>query len=136
MARAQPLLLVTWFWGSVVTLFATVKDHLSKVARNPLKIEDRIAYMAEKANAEPRMIREMRELIATPAASKPLLLMRELWLDRALILFVAFFVVFEVFTVLKAIFGISLFWAFAPLFLFLPFFLFYSKSISSSGVKL
>lgn len=131
MARAQPLLLVTWFWGSVVTLFATVKDHLSKVARNPLKIEDRIAYMAEKANAEPRMIREMRELIATPAASKPLLLMRELWLDRALILFVAFFVVFEVFTVLKAIFGISLFWAFAPLFLFLPFFLFYSKSINS-----
>ncbi len=131
MARAQPLLLVTWFWGSVVTLYATVKDHLSTVARNPLKIEDRIAIMAEKANAEPRMIREMRELIVTPAASQPFLLMRELWLDRALILFVTFFVVFQAFSILKSIFEISLFWAFAPLFLFLPFFLFYSKSISS-----
>lgn len=137
MARAQPLLLVTWFWGSVVTLYAAVKDHLSTAVRNPLRIEDRIESMADKANADPRMIREMRELIVTPAASQPFLLMRELWLDRAFILLVAFFVVFEIFSVLKGIFSISLFWAFIPLFLFLPFFLFYSKSIKSlvSGYK-
>lgn len=137
MVRAQPLLLLTWFWGSILTLFSSVQDHLSPALRNPLRIEDRVDDMAKRANAESRMIREMRELIVTPAASNPLLLMRELWLDRAFILLVAFYVVFQVFSILKAFSEISLFWAFIPLSLLLPFFLFYSKSITSlvSGYK-
>jgi UDP-2,3-diacylglucosamine pyrophosphatase LpxH len=137
MARAQPLLLVTWFWGSVVTLYVSIKDHLEAPLRNPLRSEDRVSSMADRANADPRMIREMKELIVNSAASRPFLLMRELWLDRAFILLLSFYVVFQIMSFIKGFVEISLFWAFIPLFLFLPFFLFYSKSVRSlvSGYK-
>ncbi len=63
--------------------------------------------------------------------------MRELWLDRALFLFLAFFVLFQLFASIRSVYEVSFFWMFIPLFLFLPFFLFYSRSITSlvSGYK-
>lgn len=136
-AKAQPGLILTWFWGSVATLVHTFFDRLSAPIRNPLKIEDRVASIAERANAEPRMVRELKELFAAPAASNPILLMRELWLDRAFIIFVAFFLIFQLMAFVRSVYEISFFWAFIPLFLLLPFFLFYSKSITSlvSGYK-
>nr|BFD61369.1 hypothetical protein BdHM001_00500 [Bdellovibrio sp. HM001] len=137
MLRAQPGLVLTWFWGSVVTLLHSFFDRLAAPIRNPLKIEDRVAFIAEKANAEPRMVRELKELFVAPAASNPFLLARELWLDRAFIIFVAFYLIFQLMVVVRSIYEISFFWAFIPLFLLLPFFLFYSKSVTSlvSGYK-
>lgn len=137
MARAQPLLILTWFWGAVVTLLHSFTDRLRSPIRNPLGIEDRVLEIARKANAEPRMVRELKELFAAPAASHPFLLLRELWLDRALFIFIVFFLIFQLMTFIRSVYEISFFWAFIPLFLFLPFFLFYSKSITShvSGYK-
>lgn len=137
MLKAQPGLVLTWFWGSVVTLLHSFFDRLASPIRNPLKIEDRVALIAEKSNAEPRMVREMKELFVDPAASNPVLLARELWLDRAFIIFLSFYLIFQLMVVIRAIFEISFFWAFIPLFLLLPFFLFYSKSVTSlvSGYK-
>ncbi|MNT43845.1 hypothetical protein D3C72_1803370 [compost metagenome] len=45
--------------------------------------------------------------------------------------------IFEVMVFIRAVFEVSVFWAFIPLFLLLPFFLFYSKSVTSlvSGYK-
>lgn len=131
MARAQPLLLFTWFWGAVVTLLHAFMDRLSSPIRNPLRNEDRIQEIAVKANADPRMVRELKELFAAPASSNPFLLMRELWLDRALIILVIFILIFQGMTFIRTVYEISFYWAFIPLFLFLPFFLFYSKSVSS-----
>jgi Uncharacterized protein conserved in bacteria len=137
MLRAQPLLILTWLGGSLITLAESFLDRLASPIRNPLKIEDRVAAIAEKANAEPRMVRELKELFVGPAASQPFLLARELWLDRAFIVFIAFFLIFEVMVFVRSVFEISMFWAFIPLFMLLPFFLFYSKSITSlvSGYK-
>ncbi|MES3037395.1 MAG: metallophosphoesterase [Bdellovibrionota bacterium] len=137
MIRAQPFLLLTWLTGSVMTLVLSFKDRLAAPIKNPLKLEDRIQEIAEKSNTEPRVVREMQELFVPPATSRPLLVFRELWLDRAFIVLIAFFLIYQVFSALKIWFGISLFWGFIPLFLFLPFFLFYSKSIQSlvSGYK-
>jgi UDP-2,3-diacylglucosamine pyrophosphatase LpxH len=137
MARAQPLLLLTWFGGAVLTLSHSFLYRLAEPIRNPLKIEDRIVEIAKRANAEPRMVRELRELFIAPAASNPMLLLRELWLDRALMILVVFYLIFQLMAFVKSIFNISIFWAFIPLFLLLPFFLFYSKSITSlvSGYK-
>lgn len=136
-AKAQPGLVLTWFWGALATLVHTFFDRLSSPMRNPLKIEDHVSSIAERANAEPRMVRELKELFAAPAASNPFLLMRELWLDRAFIIFVAFFLIFQLMAFIRSVYEISFFWAFIPLFLLLPFFLFYSKSIASlvSGYK-
>lgn len=129
--KAQPGLVFTWFWGSLATLVHASFDRLSAPIRNPLRIEDRVSIIAQKANAEDRMVREMKELFAVPAASKPALLARELWLDRAFIVFIAFFLIFQLMVFVRSVYEISFFWAFIPLFLLLPFFLFYSKSISS-----
>ncbi len=131
MARAQPFLLLTWFFGSLVTLMQSFKDRLSAPIRNPLKVEERVAFIAKKANAEPRMVRELKELFVAPAASNPFLLARELWLDRAFLIGVAFFLIFELFIFIRQVYDLSFFWAFIPLFSLLPFFLFYSKSITS-----
>lgn len=130
-ARAQPGLVLTWFWGAVVTLLHSFFDRLAAPIRNPLKIEDRVALIAARANAEPRMVRELKELFVAPAASSPFLLARELWLDRAFIIFIAFFLIFQLMVFVRSVFEISFFWAFIPLFLLLPFFLFYSKSVAS-----
>lgn len=131
MARAQPGLVFTWFWGSVMTLLHSSFDRLAAPIRNPLKIEDRVSYIAEKSNAEDRMVRELKELFVTPAASNPFLLAQELWLDRAFIIFVAFFLIFQLMVFARSVYELSFFWAFIPLFALLPFFLFYSKSIAS-----
>jgi len=129
--RAQPMLLMTWFWGAIITLWHSFFDRLAAPMRNPLTIEDRVSFIAEKANAEPRMVREMKELFVAPAASNPFLLARELWLDRAFLILFAFFLIFELMVFVRSVYELSFFWAFIPLFLFLPFFLFYSKSVTS-----
>ncbi len=131
MVKAQPFLVFTWFGGAVLTLQRTIQDRIAAPLRNAFTIENRVEQMAEKANAEPRMIREMKELIVPPASSNPILIARELWLDRAFLILLAFIVIFYIFTVLKAAFGISLFWGFIPATLFVPFFLFYSRSVMS-----
>lgn len=137
MVRAQPFLILSWFWGSILTLHYSLKDHFTQAFRNPLKIEDRIQEIAMKSNSEPRMVREMKELFATPAIQEPMLILKELWLDRALLILISFFIIFEVMILIRSLFNISFFWAFIPMFAMLPFFLFYSKSVISmvSGYK-
>lgn len=129
--KAQPGLVFTWLWGSLATLVHASFDRLSAPIRNPLRIEDRVSLIAKKANAEDRMVRELKELFADPAASDPMLLARELWLDRAFIVLIAFFLIFQLMVFVRSVYEASFFWAFIPLFALLPFFLFYSKSISS-----
>lgn len=131
MARAQPLLILTWISGAVVTLIQSFKDRLAAPIRNPLNIEERIDEVAKKANAEPRMVREMKELFVAPAASNPFLLARELWLDRAFLIGLAFFMIFQLMIFIRQVYDLSFFWALIPMFLLFPFFLFYSKSITS-----
>lgn len=137
MVKAQPFLVLTWFFGASTTLFYSFVYRLASPIRNPLKIEDRIEEIAIKSNAQPRMVRELKELFAAPAASNPFLLLRELWLDRSLLILLSFFIILEVMVVVKSIFNVSFFWAFIPLFIMLPFFLFYSRSVTSlvSGYK-
>jgi hypothetical protein len=106
-------------------------DRLNTPIRDPLKIENRVNDIAFKANAEPRMVRELKELFVSPATGNPFLMARELWLDRAFIVVLGFFLIFELMFLIKQFFSVSFYWAFIPLFLALPFFLFYSRSVSS-----
>lgn len=135
MLRAQPLILFSWLWGATVTMIQSSIDRLRPSIRSPLTIEDRIEDIALRANATPRMVRELQELFVAPAASYPTIIMKELWLDRAFLIVLASFGIFQVFISLKSVYSISFFWMFIPLFLFLPFFLFYSKAVSSEVVE-
>jgi UDP-2,3-diacylglucosamine pyrophosphatase LpxH len=73
-SRAQPGLILTWFFGALCTLWYSFVDRLNKPVRDPMKIEDRVNEIAFQANAEPRMVRELRELFAEPASSNPFLI--------------------------------------------------------------
>lgn len=132
LVRTQPLIMWTWFWGSCIILVQSFLDRLLPEMKDPLTIEDRIEDIAKKANATPRMVRELRELSADPAASNPLLLMKELWLDRAFLVLLGFIGIFQLFAFINLIFNISLFWMLIPLAAYVPFFVFYSKSVKSS----
>ncbi len=131
MARSEPLLIVTWFWGSLVVLVQSFANRLSPSIANPLGIEDHIGEIAEKSNATPKIVRQMRELFVAPAASRPTLILRELWLDRAFLILVTLLVLYFVFLQVDNLFRLSIFWLFVPFCLFIPFFLFYARSVKS-----
>jgi len=133
--RTQPFIIWTWFWGAMATLVQSFVDRLLPAQKDPLTIEDKIEDIAKKANATPRMVRELAELRVHPASGNIILTSRELWLDRAFMVVFAFIVTYVIFVQIKLIFNISLFWMFVPLFLFLPFFIFYAKSITPKTVK-
>lgn len=137
MLKAQPFIILTWFVGAVWTLFYTIKDQFAEPIKNPLATEERVNSIAFKANATPRQVRELKELFVENANKDPFLIMKELWLDRAFLILITFLIIFQIFSTLKNIFGISLFWGFIPMFLLIPFFMFYTKSIVSlvSGYK-
>lgn len=131
LVRTQPLIMWTWFWSSIFVLLQSFFDRLLPELKDPLTMEDRVNEIAEKANATPRMVRELRELRATPAASNPIRMARELWLDRAFIVLIGFIFIFQIFAIIKLASDISFFWMFIPLFILVPFFVFYAKSIDS-----
>jgi UDP-2,3-diacylglucosamine pyrophosphatase LpxH len=131
MLQAQPLLMVTYFWGATVTLFQSFLDRLRPPITDPLKIEDRIETIAKKANATPRMVRELKELFVAPAASYPTVIMRELWLDRAALVLITLVVLYLLFLQIDRFFDISVWWVFGLYLLLIPFFIFYARSITS-----
>ncbi len=136
MVRAQPNLVFTWFFGSLITLWKSFGNRLDRPIRDPMKIEDRVEQIAQRANASPRMVRELKELFVASATENPLLVAQELWLDRALIICFFVFVMVELLLLINQFFGLQGFevWFFGllvPLFLLVPFFLFYSRSIVS-----
>ena len=131
MLKAQPQLLFTWLFWSTVILLQSFVDRLRPSIKNPLNIEGRIEKIAERANATPRMVRELKELFVAPASSYPLIIARELWLDRAFLVFLVFAFLVEIFLFINNMYKISFFWMLVPVLLFLPFFMFYSKSIRS-----
>ncbi len=135
MALAQPFIIWTWFWGSFLSLSQAFFDNLMPPIRDPLRIEDRIDNIAQKANATPRMVRELKELFANPASQKPMTVMRELWLDRAFILLLGLLGLFEIFLFIKQVYAISVFWMFIPIVILIPFFLFYSRSVYSKVIE-
>lgn len=131
MFRAQPQLIFTWFFWSTVILFQSFFDRLRPSVKNPLTVEERIEKIAEKSNATPRQVRELRELFVAPASSYPMIIARELWLDRAFLFLIVAALLLQLFIMINNVYEISFFWTFIPFFMFLPFFLFYSKSVIS-----
>ena len=129
--QAQPLIIWTWLWGSVATLLHVVFERFAVPLKIPASIEKKIAEVAEKAKASPSVVRELKQLFATPATQSPILIMKELWLDRLFLIIVTFIFIYFSVSTLKSYFEISYFWTFVPLIFFVPFFLFYARSVTS-----
>lgn len=129
--KFQPLIMLTWIWSATLILYQTFLDSLMPVLREPLEFEGRIEQVAKRSNATPRMVRELRSLTAESVTSKPWLALKELWLDRAFIVLLAFIVIFQLFLFIDSAFDIAIFWTLIPLSLFAPFFIFYSRTVTS-----
>jgi UDP-2,3-diacylglucosamine pyrophosphatase LpxH len=131
MLRAQPALIWTGFWGSLVIFIQTIRYNTLEARQNALTIEDRIDEIAKKSNATPRMVREMQALFSQPIANSPLKIMRELWLDRAFMVLLALFLLLYLFLLIDKIYAISVYWLFSPIILLFPPYFLYARNVHS-----
>lgn len=129
--RAQPLIVWTWLWGSVATLWHVTAERFAEPYKLPTSIEKKINDVAEKAKSNAGAVRELKELFVRPATQDPILIAKELWLDRLFLILLIFLGAYFLVSTLKTYFHISLFWIFVPLSLLIPFFLFYARSVTS-----
>lgn len=130
--RVQPFLAVTWFWSAIVTLIYSVSEGLLPAMSDPITLNSRVEDIAARANATPSMVWSLKELHAHPAIFNPIKILRELWLDRAILLGLVFFFSFNFFSYLRVLFiGASMWWFIVGLVVLMPAFLFYARSVES-----
>ncbi|AZZ35345.1 hypothetical protein CIK05_00515 [Bdellovibrio sp. qaytius] len=127
----QPLIIWTWFWGAMATLIHVTSDRFGEVYKPLETMEDIVNKAAKDSNTTPKVVRGLQEFFATPATQNPYLIAKELWLDRALLIFFGLIAILIITAQLKFFFHISFYWVFAPILLLIPFFLFYARSITS-----
>ena len=133
--RTQPLLLWTWLWGATATLLISLREGLMPAFKDPLLVHRRVEEVAERSNATVRIVLSLRELHVHPAIHHPLMILRELWLDRAIFLIIIFFISFQIFSFLNVIVPVTGWWFWIPLALLLPVFVFYARSVNTSIYK-
>jgi UDP-2,3-diacylglucosamine pyrophosphatase LpxH len=130
-ARLQPLLAWTWCWTAIATLWMSVDEGLRPAIRDPARLEEHVRDVARRARGTPPMVRALRDVAVHPAVFSPLKVARELWLDRAALLLLLVFVVFEVSTALHWMSGVGPGWAVALFVALLPFYVAYARSCRS-----
>jgi hypothetical protein len=133
--RTQPLLVWTWLWGASVTLVVSIREGLMPAHKDPLLFQKRIKDAAARSNTTTEALISLRELHAHPAVFNPFMVLRELWLDRVLLLGFVLFASFQIFSFLNVFFPVSGLWFWIPLVLFMPAFIFYARSVHSNVYK-
>lgn len=132
MVRTQPFLLWSWFWSAIVTMVVSLRDHLRPPMRDPLLVEEKVAAIAKRSRATPRMVRQLAALSEPPAsASHPMAIIRELWLDRAFLLAGVLGLAWQVVLHINFAWPISPLWVFAALAVLLPPYVIYAARVKS-----
>ena len=131
MMRTQPFLLWTWFWSALVTLIYSVSEGFLPAMSDPLTVDARIEDIAQRGNASVNMVLALKEVHVHPAIFNPVKILRELWLDRVLLLGVIILGSFQFFSFLNVFTSASIWWFILPLFILLPLFVFYARSVQS-----
>jgi len=134
--RTEPFLLFTWFKGASYTLWYSLKEGLRPALVDPLTVESTVDWIAKKANGTPQMVRALRETHAHSAIFHPIDIIRELWLDRAILFILIFLVSFQLYTFFGIIISLSFWWFGIPFLLGMPFFILYARSVESNVTKL
>jgi UDP-2,3-diacylglucosamine pyrophosphatase LpxH len=129
--RVQPLLMLTWLWSALVTLVYSVSEGLLPAMSDPITLGARVEEIALRSNSKPGVVWALKELHAHPAIYNPFKILRELWLDRAILLGLVFFISFNVFSYLHVFIGASVWWFFVGIVLLFPGFIFYARSVES-----
>jgi len=133
--RTQPLLIWTWFWSAGVTLVYSIGEGLLPALSDPLTIDQRVDDIAARANSSSKTVWSLKELHVHPAIFNPLKILRELWLDRAILLVLIIWGSFQVFSFFSLVITVSLWWFVVPLVILVPIFLTYARSVQSEVEK-
>lgn len=131
LVTTQPLIMWTWLWGSVATMGHVVADRFATPFKGHISQESQVNNAAIHSQATPAMVRQLQELFVIPATNNPVLIAKELWLDRLFLILFGFVLIYFFVSTLNNYLGISLYWIFLPLAMFVPFFLFYARSVTS-----
>ena len=131
MLLTQPLLLWTWFWGALVTLYVSLRDHLKPSMRDPLRVDDKVSDIAARSNVTASQVRQLAALSVPSASGQPLRIMRELWLDRGFLFIGIALLAWQIMLHINIALPISPLWAFAALALLLPPYLVYASSVKA-----
>lgn len=126
MVRTQPLLIWTWLWGAAVTLVITFLEFLRPAMRDPLTVEDKVATIAQRAQATPAVVRQLAAMDVPPACTNPLMIIQELWLDRGFLFLLVVYAAVEIVLAVNVILPVSIWWSLVPFALLFPLFLAYS----------
>jgi len=131
MLRVQPLLLWTWLWSAMATLLRTLSEGLHAAVKDPTTFAARIDGIALRANSSASVALALSQLAVHPATFSPFKILRELWLDRALLVLGLLYVSFQLILVINAFVPVSLTWTFVPIALLLPTVIFYARTIQT-----
>jgi hypothetical protein len=115
----------------VATLWHVTIDRFATPYKGDISQEVRVNNAAINSQATPSMVRQLQELFVVPATNNPILIAKELWLDRLFLILFAFLAMYYTVSMMNDYMQISLFWVFLPFALFIPFFLFYARSVTS-----
>src|SRR3989339_829385 len=129
--RTQPFLIFDWLFGAIATWVVSIRDSIMPRIKNPLTLEAQIEDIAQKANAEPSMVRTLRELQAHPVSWDIIKIMRILWLDRALLFLLLVFCAFQFVGLMHIFWGVSFGWALLVLLAFTPLYLLYVHNLET-----
>ncbi len=129
--RIQPLILFTWLWSAMVTLAMSLREGFLPSVKEPETLVQRIDDIAERSNSTPAVVIALRAAAVHPAIFNPWKIARELWLDRALLLALAAFASFQIFSVLNVFVRLSVWWVVVPFAVFLLPLVFYARSVQS-----
>jgi UDP-2,3-diacylglucosamine pyrophosphatase LpxH len=129
--RTQPFLLWTWFWSALVTLVYSITEGFLPALRDPLTVDARIEDIAKRANASVLVVLALKEVHVHPAIFNPIKILRELWLDRAILLGLIIFGSLQFFSFLNIFTNVSFWWFVIPMIVLMPAFIFYANSVES-----
>lgn len=131
----QPFLPLTWFWTAMTTLVISLREGLLPAHSDPFRVEARIQDIARRANAQPSMVWASRAAHVHPAIYNPFSILRELWLDRAVMFLLILWLSAQAFAFVNVITPIRFWWILVPFLLLMPLLVFYARSVESNVGK-
>ena len=131
MLLTQPFLLWTWFWGAMATLLISLNEFIRPAMRDPLYVDEKTQDLARNANATPSMVRKLHALQVPAACTSPLMVLRELWLDRGLLALGVFLLAWQIVLMVNMVWPASPLWVFVPLAAMAPAVFVYAAKVHS-----
>jgi len=115
----------------MATLFMSLREGTLPSRKQPETLPNRVEDIALRSNSTGGVVIALRATVVHPAIFNPWKVARELWLDRALLLFLGAFVSFQIFSILNVFVRLSVWWIAVPFAIFLLPFVFYARSVQS-----